>query len=237
MGKNAGVGLLLVMLVVLTGCGDSGYDAPVVVGRSSDLRPAYPRPTVPPVAPQVPYKSGSIKGRLFIIDAGHGGKDPGARGLSRAPEKTINIATASKLAYYLRQKGAEVVMSRDNDTFVELDDRAALADSYKADALISIHADWCGTPSVTGASMYVARAASRQSVVIAESIEKEFRRAGLATRGVRRSDFRVLVKHSRPSTLIELGFLSNSYEASQLNTSAYQSKLARVIADGIENAY
>lgn len=237
MAKIAVVGLLLAFAFILTGCGDSGYDTPVVVGRDNDLRPAYTKPVIPPAIPQVPQKSGSIKGRVFVIDAGHGGKDPGTRGLSRSPEKTINLATAQKLANYLRQMGARVVMTRDSDVYPELDDRAAMADSCKADALISIHADWSETSSVSGASMYVARAASRQSVVIAESIEKEFRKNGLTTRGVRRADFRVLVKHSKPSTLIELGFLSNSSEAIQLNSPTYQARLAKAIAEGIANAY
>ncbi|OXU14859.1 N-acetylmuramoyl-L-alanine amidase family protein [Sedimentisphaera salicampi] len=225
----------------LAGCSAPSAQAPVVTGRDSRLERIQNR--TPDYTYQEPrtsqYRRDSIKGKTFIIDAGHGGKDPGALGkaLSRLDEKQINLDTAKKVAYYLKQKGARVVMSRDDDTFIELNSRAALAERHNADALISIHADWCGTPSVSGASFFIARSAVGQSKRLASALEDEFRDRGLPVRGVRRADFRVLVKHSKPSTLIELGFMSNPAEAKKLSSSSYRTKLAKAIAAGIERAY
>ncbi|AQQ09797.1 N-acetylmuramoyl-L-alanine amidase LytC precursor [Sedimentisphaera cyanobacteriorum] len=225
---------------MLAGCSAPSVQAPVVVGKDSRLERIENRtPDYTYQQPQRQQRTGSVKGKTFIIDAGHGGKDPGALGkaLTRFDEKQINLDTAKKTAYYLKQKGARVIMSRDDDTFIELNARAALAERYSADALISIHADWCGTPSVSGASFFIARSAVGQSKRLASALEKEFRDRGLPVRGVRRADFRVLVKHSKPSTLIELGFMSNPAEAKRLSSSSYRTKLAKAIAAGIERAY
>ena len=229
-------GLLFVSLLLIAGCGSSNVGSPTVVGNEPQLR--RPTTTVPPYVPPTTWTpSHSVKGKTFIIDPGHGGKDPGAKGLSPMAEKEINIDTALKLASILKSKGARVVMTRSSDNFIELDDRAAMAERYNADALISIHADWCGTPSISGASFYIARAASSQSRKLAESLDRAFRNASIDTRGVKQADFRVLAKHSKPSTLIELGYLSNQSEASDLNSSSYRATLASIIAKGIENAY
>jgi N-acetylmuramoyl-L-alanine amidase len=195
------------------------------------VRPT-PLPAKPPEAP-ARRPARSIGAVTIVIDAGHGGKDPGAQGLSASPEKTINLDIATRLARLLEEAGAKVVTTRSSDRFIELDDRAALADRSRADLFVSIHADSAQRASASGTTIYVARNALSQSRHAARSIVAAFQRAGIECRGTDSAGFRVLVGHSRPAVLIECGFLTNRADASRLNTATYRAKLAAAISDGI----
>lgn len=83
-------------------------------------------------------QTGSIK--TIIIDPGHGGKDPGAIGPYGA-EKDVVLAVGLKLRQKLQRKGFDVRMTRENDTFIELQDRPAMATKWKGDLFISLHCD------------------------------------------------------------------------------------------------
>lgn len=170
-----------------------------------------------------------------VIDPGHGGKDPGATSCLGFHEKTVNLAVAGKLASLLKQKGVRAVMTRRNDTFIELEDRAAIANRYNADLFVSIHADSAPSSSTRGFTMYVARSASWSSRRAASAIAKSMARTGLSSRGTQKADFRVLVRTQGPAVLIELGYLSNSSEARLLRNTSFQSRLAQAIASGISD--
>jgi N-acetylmuramoyl-L-alanine amidase len=103
------------------------------------------------------------KGWVIVIDAGHGGKDPGALG-SMSREKDIVLAIALKTGRYIEQniRNAQVIYTRKNDTFVELRDRANIANKNKADLFISIHANWAKQKSVKGSETYVMGVAKDQ---------------------------------------------------------------------------
>ena len=98
-----------------------------------------------------------------VIDAGHGGKDPGALG-SISREKNINLAIALKAGEYIKQnvKNVKVLYTRNNDVFVEVKERAEFANKNKADLFISIHANWASSKSVKGAETYVMGVAKDQ---------------------------------------------------------------------------
>jgi len=91
-----------------------------------------------------------------IIDPGHGGKDPGAvyKGIR---EKDIVLNIGIKLGNYLKEKlpGVRVIYTRNTDVFVPLHQRAVIANSNKADLFVSLHANYCGTPSITGTETFV----------------------------------------------------------------------------------
>lgn len=90
-----------------------------------------------------------------VIDAGHGGKDPGCLG-SKAKEKDVALAVALKVGNYIKEnmKEVKVVYTRDNDSFVELDERTAIANRNKADLFISIHCNSAKNKEVAGAETY-----------------------------------------------------------------------------------
>jgi N-acetylmuramoyl-L-alanine amidase len=103
------------------------------------------------------------KGWVIVIDAGHGGKDPGALG-STSREKDITLAIALKTGEYIEKniKNVTVIYTRKTDTFVELRDRANIANKNKADLFISIHANWAKSKSVMGTETYIMGPAKNQ---------------------------------------------------------------------------
>ncbi len=93
---------------------------------------------------------------IVAIDAGHGGKDPGAIGPGNTYEKTVTLAIARQLARLINaQPGMQAVMTRSRDHFVELDERSAIARRKNARLLISIHADSGPSNTVQGASVWI----------------------------------------------------------------------------------
>ncbi len=93
---------------------------------------------------------------VIVIDAGHGGKDPGAIG-TFSREKDITLAIALKTGEYIEQniKNVKVIYTRKNDSFVELRDRATIANKNKADLFISIHANWAKSKSIMGTETFI----------------------------------------------------------------------------------
>jgi len=195
-----------------------------LIGRIRNAMQAY-RETPIPTSP-------TASGRV-VIDAGHGGKDPGAPAANGYDEKTINLQVAQKLRSILNARGVYVVMTREGDTFVELEERADVANRMGADLFVSLHADTASDRSVRGYTIYVADAAPWSTVKMAEAIENAMGAAGLSSRGVRRANYKVLVRTQGPAVLIEMGFISNSREAALLTDAAFQDRLAQAIADGI----
>ena len=93
---------------------------------------------------------------IVVIDAGHGGKDPGAI-VGNAHEKDIVLSIALKLGNFIKEKfpDVRVIYTRSTDIFVPLFERSVIANKNNADLFISIHANYCSTPSVKGTETYV----------------------------------------------------------------------------------
>ncbi len=93
---------------------------------------------------------------VVVIDAGHGGRDPGTHG-AKAREKDINLAVALKTGKYISEylKDVKVVYTRTDDTYPGLDERAEVANRHKADIFISIHSNWWSDKRVAGSETYV----------------------------------------------------------------------------------
>lgn len=140
-----------------------GGSAPPVVSR--DIAPkATPVSTVARTIKAAPIR---LK-KVVVIDAGHGGKDPGASGAS-TEEKDVTLAAAKVLKARLEKTGRfDVVMTRNSDIFVPLEQRVQIARRADADLFISLHADSGSDPSVRGASVYTLadRAANRVNQVM-----------------------------------------------------------------------
>jgi N-acetylmuramoyl-L-alanine amidase len=207
----------------------------VLAARASLVRwelehmvPSAPPPVVPP--PMAARFRATI-----VVDAGHGGKDPGTngRGRSYAPEKDIVLAIARDLAQQLRERGGSVIMTRWGDSFLELDDRCRVAEKAHADLFVSIHADSARRADASGTTLYIGRSASNESLRAARAIEAALLRSGVECNGIQTAGYRVLVGHSRPAVLIECGFLTNAADCRRLNSPAYRAALAQAIADGI----
>lgn len=209
---------------------------PVLATRA----PRVVAPLPPPERPEPPpprVAAGSLRGRSIVVDPGHGGEDPGALGRGPMPEKAINLDIARNLATELRDRGANVTLTRSGDRFISLDARAALADRTGADLFISIHADSSKKSSVQGMTIYIGRNASGESRRAAQAVAGALERNGLELRGVNSAGYRVLVGHSRPAMLIECGFVSNRAEAERLASASYRARIAAAIAEGVASHF
>ncbi|GFK93615.1 N-acetylmuramoyl-L-alanine amidase AmiC [Fundidesulfovibrio magnetotacticus] len=103
--------------------------------------------------------------RTVMVDAGHGGRDSGARGPGRLWEKDVNLRAAKLLARHLERMGFEVLMTRTQDKYVPLEVRTAMANARKADLFISLHCNAHGDPGSTGMETYSLNLASTPAEV------------------------------------------------------------------------
>lgn len=109
-----------------------------------------------------------LKVRRVVIDAGHGGHDSGAIGKAGTKEKDVALAISKKVADGLREKGLEVVLTRDDDTFIRLEDRAKLANEAHGDLFISVHCNSAATHKLRGIETYTLNtSADRYSIRLA----------------------------------------------------------------------
>lgn len=177
----------------------------------------------------------SVVSGYVVIDPGHGGKDPGATSCLGYYEKHINLAVAREVTDLLQQRGIRVKMTRTGDYYPELEERAAIANRLNADLFVSIHADSSPKSSTRGYTLYIANGASRASQRAANALEAAMSSTGLSSKGVRKGNYHVLVDTNGPAVLVEMGYLSNRYEAGLLRDSAFQGRMAQAIADGITN--
>ncbi len=175
---------------------------------------------------------------LIIVDAGHGGEDDGC--VEReVKEKDINLQVGLLVKSRLEEKGFRVMMIRETDEYLAKEERVELANSYQADAYVSIHQNTYegSDKSVSGIeTWYDGADETRDSVRLARLIHQEtIRSTGAVERELRDcGELCVVGKTLMPACLIETGFLSNPEECSLLSIPEYQEKIARGIADGID---
>ena len=173
-----------------------------------------------------------------MVDPGHGGKDTGALGRGGMNEKEIVLSVGLQVARQLEARGATVITTRTTDRFIELSDRAAIAQRSRADLFVSIHADAApNNHNASGFSVHIYNRASLQSQKAAYAILNAVKRAGIETRGIYRGNFYVLREHSRPAVLIECGFLTNAGDRRLLNDPAHRQRLASLIVEGIADYF
>ncbi len=187
-------------------------------------------PTPPPIA------APSTKS-VVVLDAGHGGRDPGAVAQSGRREKDIVLAVAMLTAERLRAQGVRVVLTRATDVFVPLDDRAALANRTRPVLFVSIHADASKNRSARGPTVFVPRHDGKASSShrAGEAIAAALANVASHSRGVRthEKNLRVLETTTCPAVLVELGFLTHPAEVALLRQPSYQAKLAGALSEGI----
>ena len=199
------------------------------------------------------------KAYRVLIDCGHGGRDPGAIGLSKIAEKDITLQVGHKLARLLRERGCEVFLTRDADLFVPLTARTNTINVYRPAAYISIHANSSSRPTVHGIETYCLSsdlfsdfACADQLCVrfkdelqqryaksqqLAESVHKHLLSNlapfGARDRAVRNAVSQVLLGANVPGILVEVGFVTHPEESTRLAQSCYQERLASGMCEGL----
>ena len=187
---------------------------------------------------------GDLNGRTVTLDAGHGGSDNGAIGPSGVKEKEVTLAVALKVERILAEQGAQVIMTRRTDIDVaspyasntqELQARVDYAGG--ADIFISIHCNAFSTPSSNGMETFYGTSNSDSYRLAALLNEELLRYGGLNNRGVKSANFYVIKHTTCPSSLIELGFVTNYEEERLLASDDYQEKLAQAIVAAINRFF
>ncbi len=182
----------------------------------------------------VPRVMGPGSFSTVVVDAGHGGHDSGERppGPGRQPEKDFALDTALRLAALLREAGLKTVLTRSDDTFVELDNRVAIVDRQGSDAiLVSIHYNASGSSGPRGIETYFWRPDSQG---LATRVQRNIlSETGQLNHGVIRRVLRLTHNPREPSILCECGYLTNGTDYALATNADYRQKVAEGIADGI----
>ncbi|KRM72712.1 N-acetylmuramoyl-L-alanine amidase [Lacticaseibacillus brantae] len=168
----------------------------------------------------------------IVLDPGHGGTDVGALSTSGKYEKTYTLETARAIAAQLKAAGANVIMTRDSDKFVDLAPRPVVANNAHADAFISIHFDSSpDTNSATGFTTYYY--SDKKDLSLAKAVNSSFSNLSLDNRGVAFGDFEVLRENQQPSILMEMGYINTDSDFKQISSSSYQDKIASDVTKGL----
>ncbi len=182
--------------------------------------------------------SGSaLKGRVIVVDPGHGGSDPGATGITGLREKVVNLAVAKELIPMLEMAGAKVITTRTGDQTVSNRTRVDIANHAGADVFLSIHANSSANYESNGTETYYCskNANGSASRFLAHQLQREVVSVlGLRNRGAKATSFFVLTNTNIPAALIELGFLSNYDEEALLSMPETHKKAAEALYKGLE---
>lgn len=186
------------------------------------------------------------KGPVVVLDAGHGGHDPGKIGINKALEKDINLAIVKKLRYYLENDGVTVILTREEDAGLysnsdgnkkqaDMRRRCEIIDGSAADLVVSIHQNSYHEESVKGAQVFYYKS-SLKGQRLAELVQKrfDFVLGEENRRAIKPNDSYYLLLHTGcPIVIVECGFLSNWEEAERLTDQIYQDEVAWTIYMGI----
>ena len=166
-GDGHGIGVMDDHLVVPT---DIVPEIRSQLRVASNYRP-WTTPGQPPRSDKTEVLPPVPTGTTVMLDPGHGGKDPGTLNRYGDDEKTINLDVAIRVRNILQQRGVRVLMTRQDDRFVDLDDRPAMANRAKADLMVAIHTNSAPkNTAATGVTVYVARQASAASLRAAKTV-------------------------------------------------------------------
>ena len=186
---------------------------------------------------------------LVIIDAGHGGEDPGAVGASGVYEKDLNLSIATLMATELRNMGYTVVLTRTEDKMLylpeenikgmrkisDLKNRCKLTEEYPDCIFVSIHMNSYGSSKYSGLQTYYSDG-NEQSRVLADKIQSSVRKTLQQDnkRQIKNGKSLYLLENSKgTAVIVECGFLSNGIECEKLSQKEYQKELSFSIVCGI----
>lgn len=182
-----------------------------------------------------------VEDKNIVIDAGHGGWDPGKVRADGIKEKDVNLEISKKLQQYLEQGGAFVLTTRTDDSAlsekkrVDLKARKEIAADENVDMFISVHQNSFPKSSVKGAQVFY-YSKSEESKLLAEKIQSRIKEvADSQNERVAKpnSEYYLLKQSKIPSVIVECGFLSNDDENAKLHDEEYQSRIAWAIYMGI----
>ena len=185
-----------------------------------------------------------VEHKTIVLDAGHGGWDPGKTETGSADEKEINLAIVQYLREYLEMGGAQVILTREEDGALgeskreDMAKRQTIADGEGVDLLVSIHQNAFTSSVAKGTRVFYhkqSEAGKEAAQAIQEALTAEMEES--AKDAKENDSYYILRATKTAAVLVECGFLSNPAEAQLLNTEAYQKRIAWAIYCGIQNYF
>lgn len=184
---------------------------------------------------------------IIVLDAGHGGSDPGKIGINQVLEKDVNLAITMKIKGMLEKEGVSCVLTRETDERLDengkeftkaadMKDRVNIMNEIHPKLVVSVHQNSYTSPEIKGAQVFYYES-STESEEIAEIIQEELRKVDSTNKRQIKgnSTYYLLKKTEVPAVIVECGFLSNPEEAEKLATEEYQEKMAEAIVKGIKS--
>ncbi|GMH43015.1 hypothetical protein BSKO_10937 [Bryopsis sp. KO-2023] len=176
-----------------------------------------------------------LGGEFIMIDAGHGGSDPGAVDhLIR--EKELNLKTARLLQTALEKKGHTVAMTRSSDESISLTQRIALANTMGVDLFVSIHYNSFSSPAAHGVEVFVLPNSPVEDCA-RDVLHKVVKATRFKNRGLQTANFAVLRETNMDAIFVEAGFISSPSDSAQLGKSSTIEDIADAIADGVDQCF
>ena len=178
----------------------------------------------------------NIKDITVVIDAGHGGSERGAIGCLGDEEKNINLKIAQKVAEYLEKRDINVIMTRDVDANLSLEDRVNISKENSADIFVSIHLNSIGDIPMDihknkGTSVYYY---NNNSKILADILQQEVTHyAGTRDSGIQTGSFAVIRPSDYAAVLVEAAYMTNPYDSMLYTNDKWINKAAKGIAEGI----
>ena len=192
----------------------------------------------------VPTISTPTTNKIIVIDAGHGGFDPGAIGTTGTLEKDISLEIALKTQELFEKNGTMTIMTRADDSDLgenkreDMKNRREIRDINEGELFISIHLNSFPQSQYSGAQVFFPK--DEKSKMLAECIQKNLKEVVDNTNervAKELNDVYILKNIKVPSVIVECGFLSNSEEEKRLQEEEYQSKIAWAIYLGVLDYY
>lgn len=190
-------------------------------------------------------KEDVLKGKVIVLDAGHGGKD-GGTSVNGIYEKDINLAIVLKLRDELNKQGVDVILTRNGDFDLsspntnrrkksDFDNRIKLINSSEADLYLSIHVNYLDNGKYYGAQTFY----TGDNEELANVIQTEFKKSLNSPMDVKKISNSIYMykQLTIPGVLIETGFISNSSERTLLISDEYQDKIVDAIVRALINYY
>lgn len=183
------------------------------------------------------------RNEVIVLDAGHGGRDPGSMSHREDyEEKSLTLSTVFMVQDHLKKLGYKTVLTRNHDIYVPLHTRAEIANDLNANLFVSIHYNFSTSCDVEGVEVYVYKEEKTpnntrivQSKRLAQTMLcSVIERTGAHSRGVKQANFAVIRETQMPAILIEAGFLSNPHERDRIHDPQYLRQLSWGIAKGID---
>lgn len=171
-------------------------------------------------------------GRKICIDPGHGGVDPGCISYSGVYESTVNWAIAQAVKTRLQRAGAEVKLTRGENTSINAYGRVDVANGWGAEVFVSVHCNAHYQPDKSGTEIWH-YGNSAASLRLATLISTSLRGLGLVDRGVREGNYAVLRETVMPAVLVETGFLTNPGDEAVLLNPSSQARIADMICQAL----